>query len=116
MAKAVQLIDNGIVGVQVRQEEGHGDAALVGVFQVLKSEVEVLVQFSDGIIEGQYHKLRDICQVKATWNIVKDYLLQKEIGVRERGDWPVFKVEKKVLITVWEVWRRRKKHLKRNTI
>lgn len=77
MTNAVQFIDDGVVSVQMWQEEGHGDAALVGVAQILKTQVEVIVEVSDSIIEGQYHKLRNLCQIKTTWKIVKSELLQK---------------------------------------
>lgn len=62
MSKTVEFIDDGVVGVEVGEEEGHGDAAVVGVEQILEPEVEVVVGDGYGVVETQDDKL---------WHLIK---------------------------------------------
>lgn len=77
VAKAVELVDDGVVGVEMGEEEGHGDAASVGVHEVLETKIKVVVQVRYGIVEGQNHELGHVCYVKAAWKSEKDDLLQR---------------------------------------
>ena len=63
VSKAVEFVDHGVVGVEVREEEGHGDTAVVGIKQVLEAKVEVLIGDSDGIVKTQDYKLWHIINI-----------------------------------------------------
>lgn len=67
MTQVLELINHGVVGVEMRDEEGHGDAAVIGVRETLERLVEVEVVDVDSIVEGDHHELRDLVEWEVSW-------------------------------------------------
>ena len=68
----VQIADLGVIGPLVRDVEGGGDGAAVGIFAssataLEQFAVQILVQVVDGVVEGQQHHLRYRVDRQVTW-------------------------------------------------
>lgn len=73
MALPVELLDGGVVGVLVADEEGSLDGATVRVDEVLLEDlvVDVDVVNVDGAVEGQGHHLGNLTDLQVSGDLKK---------------------------------------------